>query len=88
VGYEVAAKHAAGKWPDADALARDIAGNVAADGFVPRPVTLAHAEVAGCLPRHHRDPFDRILAAQALSKGLTLVSADPMFDAYAVPRLW
>jgi PIN domain nuclease of toxin-antitoxin system len=87
VGYEIAAKHAAGKWPDADALAQDIAGNVAADGFVPLPVTLAHAAAASRLPRHHRAPFDRILAAQALLEGLTLVSADPQFDAYGVPRL-
>ena len=40
------------------------------------------------LPLHHRDPFDRLLAAQALEEGLTLLSADLSFDAYAVPRIW
>jgi PIN domain nuclease of toxin-antitoxin system len=85
---DVAAKHAAGRWADVAALARDVAGAAAADGFIPLSVTLAHAAAAGRLPPHHRDPFDRILAAQALLEGLTLVSADPQFDAYGVPRLW
>lgn len=40
------------------------------------------------LPFHHRDPFDRLLAAQALERGLTLVSIDAAFDAYGVDRLW
>lgn len=40
------------------------------------------------LPPHHKDPFDRMLAAQALDEGLTLLSADTAFDAYGVPRLW
>jgi PIN domain nuclease of toxin-antitoxin system len=40
------------------------------------------------LPHHHRDPFDRMLAAQALVENLTIVSADPSFDAYGVARLW
>jgi PIN domain nuclease of toxin-antitoxin system len=40
------------------------------------------------LPHHHRDPFDRMLAAQALVENLTIVSADPSFDAYGVNRLW
>lgn len=88
VGYEIVAKHAAGRWADVAALARDVAGAAAADGFIPLSVALAHAAAAGRLPPHHRDPFDRILAAQALLEGLTLVSADPQFDAYGVPRLW
>lgn len=40
------------------------------------------------LPDHHRDPFDRLLVAQALIEGLALVSADPVFDLYGVPRIW
>lgn len=40
------------------------------------------------LPFHHRDPFDRMLAAQALQRGLSIVSADVTFDAYGVPRIW
>jgi len=86
--YEIARKHAAGRWPDAAAIAHDVAGVLLAEDFVALPVTLAHAEAAGRLPPRHRDPFDRLLAAQALREGLTLVSADPAFDAYGVPRLW
>jgi PIN domain nuclease of toxin-antitoxin system len=40
------------------------------------------------LPLHHRDPFDRLIAATALVEGLTVVSADAAFDAYGLPRLW
>jgi PIN domain nuclease of toxin-antitoxin system len=40
------------------------------------------------MPLHHKDPFDRLIAATALVEGLMLVSADPTFDAYGVPRLW
>jgi PIN domain nuclease of toxin-antitoxin system len=56
-------------------------------GFAPLPITLAHAGAAGRLPFHHRDPFDRILVAQAQLEGLTIVSRDPVFDRYAVAVL-
>jgi PIN domain nuclease of toxin-antitoxin system len=47
-----------------------------------------HAARAGELPRHHLDPFDRMLIAQALCEGLPILSADQQFDAYGVSRLW
>jgi len=47
-----------------------------------------HAAKQSELPFHHRDPFDRLLIAQALLEGLTLVSSDAAFEPYAVPRLW
>jgi PIN domain nuclease of toxin-antitoxin system len=48
-----------------------------------------HGEAwAGTLPFHHRDPFDRMLIAQAIVEGMSLVSSDPAIDAYGVPRLW
>jgi PIN domain nuclease of toxin-antitoxin system len=87
-GYEIVLKHALGKWPEVEAIARDVAAAVAAEGFAVMPITLTHAEAAGRLPFHHRDPFDRLLAAQALREDLTLVSADRVFDAYGVRRLW
>ena len=52
------------------------------------PVTHAHAWAVRALPSIHNDPFDRLLAAQAIHEGATIVSADAVFDAYAVPRLW
>ena len=55
--------------------------------LVALPITLAHAQRAGELPRHHRDPFDRMLVAQAELEGLTIVTRDPIFAAYGVPVL-
>jgi PIN domain nuclease of toxin-antitoxin system len=52
------------------------------------PLEPDHIEPLTTLPLHHRDPFDRLIAATALVEGLTLVSADPAFDAYGVTRLW
>lgn len=51
------------------------------------PVRIAHAELAGSLPPHHADPFDRILIAQAQLEGLTIVTCDEAFRAYGVPLL-
>ena len=51
-------------------------------GFLELPVTHAHAIAAGRLPPHHRDPFDRMLVAQAAIEGLTLVSRDGSFELY------
>ena len=53
-----------------------------------RPIEAAHCASMTTLPLHHRDPFDRLIAATALVEDLTLVSADPAFDAYGVTRLW
>lgn len=52
------------------------------------PVEPEHIEPLTRLPMHHRDPFDRLLAATAMVEGLTLVSADSAFDAYGLPRHW
>jgi PIN domain nuclease of toxin-antitoxin system len=52
------------------------------------PVADAHLLAYAALPMHHRDPFDRMLVAQALSEDFTLVSSDPALDAYGVRRLW
>jgi PIN domain nuclease of toxin-antitoxin system len=48
----------------------------------------AHAVMAADLPLHHRDPFDRMLVAQALVEGMTLVSSDPLLSLYEAPVLW
>ncbi|MBL8793914.1 MAG: type II toxin-antitoxin system VapC family toxin [Planctomycetia bacterium] len=52
------------------------------------PITLDQAERQAGLPWHHRDPFDRLLAAQALVEGIPLISADAAFDPYGVNRIW
>jgi PIN domain nuclease of toxin-antitoxin system len=52
------------------------------------PITVEHVDVQAGLPQHHRDPFDRLLAAQALVEKVSLVSADAIFDQYGVTRIW
>ena len=54
------------------------------EGFTQLPITLFHAEQAGQLPLHHRDPFDRMLVAQAQGEGLTIVTGDRNIPAYGV----
>jgi PIN domain nuclease of toxin-antitoxin system len=61
---------------------------VEGEGFQPLPITLRHGHMAGSMQGAHMDPFDRMLIAQALVEGLTLVSNETAFDAYGVMRLW
>jgi PIN domain nuclease of toxin-antitoxin system len=58
------------------------------NGFDILPIELSHTGVIATLPFHHRDPFDRLLIAQAMVEQIAIVSIDPAFDAYAVKRLW
>jgi len=66
----------------------NIAAMVAQTGVQELPVLGRHTHALVGLPWHHKDPFDRILVAQALSEGLTLVSCDQAFQAYKVPLFW
>ncbi len=52
------------------------------------PITLDHAERLSSLPFHHRDPFDRMLASQALVEGIPIISSDSILDAYGIHRIW
>jgi PIN domain nuclease of toxin-antitoxin system len=61
---------------------------VAADGFTELPFALRHAEELQRLPPHHRDPFDRILVAQARVEGATIVTHDRALEAYGTPIIW
>lgn len=81
--WEVAIKRAKGKL----AGSGDLAAEIEHARFVPLPITIAHALAAGALPPHHRDPFDRMLIAQAQLEGLTIVTRDPVFADYGVPVL-
>ena len=65
-------------------LAGSIGDHVRDAGFEPLPIGLDHAERAGSLPDHHRDPFDRMLVAQAQIERLAIVTRDPAFDVYDV----
>jgi PIN domain nuclease of toxin-antitoxin system len=63
---------------------RTVEQAVEESGFLELPVTFRHAERVGRLPAHHRDPFDRVLIAQAEVEGLTLVTRDAVFERYGV----
>ena len=65
----------------------DVADSVTGNGFEPLDISIAHAVRAGALPGHHRDPFDRMLVAQAQSEGLVLVTRDGRLNDYEVDIL-
>jgi PIN domain nuclease of toxin-antitoxin system len=85
---EITTKFRLGKLPEGRRMAEAFEAEVAAEGFQPLPVSLGHAQRAGSLPIAHKDPFDRLLIAQAIIEGMTLVSNERGFDAYGVKRLW
>jgi PIN domain nuclease of toxin-antitoxin system len=66
----------------------DLDQQVARHEFEPLAITLAHALAAGSLPLHHKDPFDRMLVAQAMAEGLTIITRDPRIRQYGVRTLW
>jgi PIN domain nuclease of toxin-antitoxin system len=86
--WEITTKHRLGKLPGAAAVAADVAACIAGQGFLELPISLTHGQKAGSLPGPHRDPFDRMLIAQAMLEDLTLVSNEPALDAYGARRLW
>ncbi|MDE0164820.1 MAG: type II toxin-antitoxin system VapC family toxin [Bryobacterales bacterium] len=86
--WEIATKHRLGKLPGAEALVLDITGAIAEQNFMELPITVEEAARAGALPGLHRDPFDRMLIAQALARNLVLISSESLFDRYGVRRLW
>lgn len=85
---EVATKFRIGKLPDAALLAQDFEGAVAAQGFSELAITVHHARLAGEMNIAHKDPFDRLLIAQAHAEDMVLVSNEALFDGFAVQRLW
>ncbi len=85
--WEMAIKTQAGKLEAGELLDR-LPADLAEAGFAVLPISLEHAIRAGSLPGHHRDPFDRMLVAQAQIENLPLLSNDAVFDHYGVRRLW
>jgi PIN domain nuclease of toxin-antitoxin system len=86
--WEITTKVRLGKLPGVEVIARDVGGAIASQGFGELPIRVLHAQWAGTLPSDHRDPFDRMLAAQAHVEGVPLLSIDTVFDALGVPRIW
>jgi PIN domain nuclease of toxin-antitoxin system len=83
VAWEIAIKKALGKLDAPD----DLEDVIAANRFLSLPITIPHALAVLSLPHHHRDPFDRILIAQALHEGFRLVNRDAEIAKYAVPQI-
>ena len=86
--WEIAIKFSLGRLPLSMPYRQWMDQAMADLGLVVLPITLDHAERQASLPWHHRDPFDRLLVAQAQVEGVPLVSADPALDAYEISRLW
>lgn len=88
VVWEIASKVNRGKWPEAAGIAATLNESLAEHAYIPLPITLRHAHVAGFLQSRHRDPFDRMLAAQAQVEGIPLATADPAFRDLGVSIVW
>jgi PIN domain nuclease of toxin-antitoxin system len=86
--WEIATKFRIGKLQEAAAIVTDFPGLVARCHFVPLPVTIEHGHHAGLLVGDHKDPFDRMLAAQAIIEDLGLVTADPAMAGLGARLVW
>ncbi|HET6763428.1 MAG TPA: type II toxin-antitoxin system VapC family toxin [Longimicrobiaceae bacterium] len=86
--WEVTTKVRIGKLPEATLLASQFSEHIWREGFLALPITVEHAARAGNLVGPHRDPFDRMLIAQAQAEDLILVSNEAVFDSYGVQRVW
>ena len=87
-GWEIAIEVSLGRLRVEGALDRFLPEQMAANGFQPLSIELKHAARVATLPFHHRDPFDRLLVAQALEEELAIVTADPVFTKYGVKRVF
>ena len=86
--WEMAIKANLGRLPAAFDLLTDFEGTLNSRGFDVLPITAAHGLRAGFLPGPHKDPFDRMLIAQAQAENVAVVSNDTILDRYGVRRVW
>lgn len=86
--FELAYKVRNGKWPEAAELSNRFIETVASEGFVPLAISMEDADLAGKLDTSHRDPFDRLLLAQAELEDLTFVTADATLRSIARASVW
>jgi PIN domain nuclease of toxin-antitoxin system len=86
--WEIATKYRLGKLPLAQVLVEDFVPRVLAAGYILLSISAEHALRAGRLPADHKDPFDRMLAAQAIDEDLPLLSSDEQLDVFGVRREW
>lgn len=86
--WEISTKHRIGRLPEAGIIVGNVSGILEQLGFRALPISIEHAERAGSLSGEHRDPFDRILIAQAQAENLSLVSNERIFDSFRISRIW
>jgi PIN domain nuclease of toxin-antitoxin system len=86
--WEIATKHRLGRLPVAETVLRGYAHHLATLGATELPITSEHAVLAGTFDNPHRDPFDRMLVAQALVEGVPIVSLDDALKSFGVTLLW
>ena len=86
--WEIAIKRSIGKLTLSAPFDVLIPQQLSLNGFELLNIEIEHAAVVAALPFHHRDPFDRLLIAQAAVEQMSVVSIDTVFDAYPVTRLW
>ena len=86
--FEIANKVRIGKFPAAAEIAQNMNRILEANSFTPLPVTIEHCLLAGRMDGVHRDPFDRLLAAQSLIEQIPLVTIDAEFRAFGVETVW
>lgn len=86
--WEIATKFRMGRLPEAESFVYSFRENLKKLGFSELAISVDHAQRAGLLLGEHKDPFDRMLLAQAQTEGLVLVSNENLFDSYPISRLW
>lgn len=84
----MAIKISVGKLKLAEPLEQFVPEQLQCNGFHQLPISFRHVAGVASLPFHHRDPFDRLIIAQALAERLPVLTADKTFDAYGIQRLW
>ena len=87
-GWEIATKSRLGKLPHAGDIVYNLPSLLQKARIKVLPITMAHALAAGALPVPHRDPFDRILAAQSRLEAIPLVTVDPIFASFGTRTMW
>jgi PIN domain nuclease of toxin-antitoxin system len=86
-GLELAIKAQIGKFKPVE-LVDGLEREVQEEGFIELPVSMAHALLAGRLASPHKDPFDRLLIAQAQAEDLPIISNEKIFDGFSIRRIW
>jgi PIN domain nuclease of toxin-antitoxin system len=86
--WEIATKHRLGKLPAARVLVQDISGWIVRAGFTELMISIDHAQWAGARPSPHRDPFDRMLAAQSAIEDVPLITSDRALHGFGITVFW